>query len=388
MLDFTSSLYLGLQHPSGSLRPWRQFTTGAPAALIEPEEAKQIARDLAALMGCEAASLGTSTLHVAWDLFNLLAEEPITLFMDAEVYPIVGWGAQRAIMRGAAARVFRHHDVGCLRQALANAPRHRRPIIVTDGFCAGCGRVAPLRDYHSLARQYNGLLVADDTQAFGLLGALPRSRAPYGCGGGGSLRWSEIGGPEIISFSSLAKGFGVPLAVLGGSHALLREFKSKSLTRVHCSPPSFATLRSAEHAVKLNRGWGDRLRHRLASLVHLFRKAMHALGITASGGAFPIQTLELPAGVDAAMLHEDLEKRGLRTLLRRGRTRGRPQITLLLTAAHSLSAIKQAASMIAQELHSRRHAGDRQQFKAPLSQTAKTPNTDRRNETYERYIRT
>ena len=34
VLDFTSALYLGLQHPSRSLRPWRQFTTGAPAALV------------------------------------------------------------------------------------------------------------------------------------------------------------------------------------------------------------------------------------------------------------------------------------------------------------------------------------------------------------------
>ena len=33
MLDFTRALYLGLQHPSGSLRPWAKFTTGVPSAL-------------------------------------------------------------------------------------------------------------------------------------------------------------------------------------------------------------------------------------------------------------------------------------------------------------------------------------------------------------------
>jgi len=41
VLDFTSALYLGLRHPSGSLRPWARFTLGVPAALAAPPEAEQ-----------------------------------------------------------------------------------------------------------------------------------------------------------------------------------------------------------------------------------------------------------------------------------------------------------------------------------------------------------
>ena len=104
MLDFTSALYLGLQHPSNSLRPWRAFTTGAPAALVEPLSARAIARALADLQGCEAAILAPSTLHLAWDLFGLLAEKPITILMDAGAYSITRWGVQRAAMRGATER--------------------------------------------------------------------------------------------------------------------------------------------------------------------------------------------------------------------------------------------------------------------------------------------
>ena len=144
MLDFTSALYLGLQNPSRSLRPWRQLTTGAPAALIEPAEARAISQALAELQGCEAATLATSTLHLAWDLFSLLAEKSITIFMDAGAYPISRWSAQRAVMRGAAVRIFPHHDAAALARALAAAPCGRMPVIVTDGFCPNCGRVAPL----------------------------------------------------------------------------------------------------------------------------------------------------------------------------------------------------------------------------------------------------
>ncbi len=61
-------------------------------------------------------------------------------------------------------------------------------------------------------RRFGGLLVIDDTQALGILGRNPGQDAPYGRGGGGSLRRANIQGPDILVGASLAKGFGVPIA--------------------------------------------------------------------------------------------------------------------------------------------------------------------------------
>ena len=41
MLDFTSSLYLGMRHASRDLRPWDSLTRGMPAALVPPALALQ-----------------------------------------------------------------------------------------------------------------------------------------------------------------------------------------------------------------------------------------------------------------------------------------------------------------------------------------------------------
>ena len=71
MLDFTSALYLGLRHPSRSLRAWPALTAGQPAALESPARRFGVARQLAALQGCERATLLPSTLHLFWDLFGL-----------------------------------------------------------------------------------------------------------------------------------------------------------------------------------------------------------------------------------------------------------------------------------------------------------------------------
>ena len=347
MLDFTSALYLGLQHPSRSLRPWRQLTTGAPAALTESVEARAISRALAELQGCEAATLATSTLHLAWDLFSLLAEKPITIFMDAGAYPISRWGAQRAAMRGAAARIFPHHDAAALGRELAAAPCGRTPVIVTDGFCPNCGRVAPLGEYLALARNCGGLLVVDDTQALGVLGHLPNRRNPYGHGGGGSLHWSGVRGGDVLTFSSLAKGFGVPMAALAGSAVAIRGFEEKSLTRVHCSPPSVAALHAARHAMEVNRKWGDTLRQRLAQLVGRFRDGLRAVGLYARGGLFPIQTLALPPEIDAARFHGALEKRGVRAVPQKGRHDTRPRVTFILNARQSPGTLRRAVDVIA-----------------------------------------
>ena len=117
VLDFTSALYLGLNHAHAELRPWRQLTLGKPAALSPPPESEAIADQLARLIGCERATLGTSTLHLFWDVFGQLSRERIAIYVDAGTYPIARWGVERALARGALVRGFKHHDVRALQQA-------------------------------------------------------------------------------------------------------------------------------------------------------------------------------------------------------------------------------------------------------------------------------
>lgn len=345
MLDFTSALYLGLQHPSRSLRHWNLLTTGAPAALVEPAEVRGIECSLAELQGFEAATLAPSTLHLAWDLFYLLAQDPITIFMDSGTYPISRWGVQRAVMRGAAVRKFPHYDAAALERGLRAMPRGTVPVIVSDSFCPKCGRVAPLGDYLALARNIGGLFVGDDTQALGVLGHSPSLQMPYGQGGGGSFCWSGIRAPEALVFSSLAKGFGVPIAVLAGSRSWISAYKEKSFTRVHCSQPSTAMLRAAEHALACNRRDGEVRRARSLDLVRRFRRGVRAAGLAPGPGLFPVQAIGPAPHLPPATLHRLLLERGLRTVLSRGEN-AQPRLSFLLTARHTPEEIEAATAAL------------------------------------------
>ncbi|HSY25297.1 MAG TPA: hypothetical protein VK841_24395, partial [Polyangiaceae bacterium] len=187
MLDFTSSLYLGMTHASGSLAPWSSLTTGKPAVMASAPCTARVEHQLAALQGCERATLGTSTLHVVWDLFGMLASEDTSVHVDAGTYAVARWGVERARGRGAAVRTFSHHDGADLRRSIARLGAWSRPVVATDGFCPSCGEFAPLAEYLQAVHAKGGLLVVDDTQALGVFGT-PSPDAPYGSEGGGSLQ--------------------------------------------------------------------------------------------------------------------------------------------------------------------------------------------------------
>ena len=352
MLDFTSALYLGMQHSSESLRPWAQLTTGRPVALGAPDSQRRVAQGLAKLIGCQSATMGTSTLHLFWDLFGLPATDGIAVCIDSGAYPIACWGAERAAAHGAPVRLFEHHDPDALRQLLnQRAFRHRRPIVLTDGFCPSCGAAAPLGEYLEIIRAYGGHLVIDDTQSLGIFGRPHRrDTVSFGQGGGGSLHWQNVHGPEIVVISSLAKGFGAPIAVLAGSREMVERFAANSETRVHTSPPSAAAIHAAEHALVVNRKHGDRLRSHLTRLIRQFRKQLARLGLSTTGGVFPVQMLRpMPEG-DAQLVHKRLHERGVRTVLQQPRCQRGAVISFLITVLHWSADIEWAARVLAKVL--------------------------------------
>jgi 8-amino-7-oxononanoate synthase len=348
--DFTSSTYLGLRHASVELAPWPRLTTGQPGALLEPPVARTVARTAARLVGCDAALLGASTLHLAWDLGAWLAPTS-SLIVDHSAYPILVSAAERARGRGIPVTTFDGHDIGRLKYLVGRAESQgRQPIVLTDGYCPACRQVSPLPAYARVVERAGGLVIVDDTQALGVLGTRGTTPSSFGSGGGGALAWSGVRHPRVVVVASLAKGFGAPLAILAGSRAIVRSFARASGTRVHCSAPSFAALHAAARALAINAREGDAIRLRLSMLVDRFRARMRAAGVRLTRGPFPVQSLEHPRGSDAMRLHAELARAGVSTVLTGERGPNSARLTFVLTAAHRPQDIDHAASATADAL--------------------------------------
>lgn len=337
-----------MRHGSAALPGWPQLTTGKPAALMEAAPAHDVAGRLAQLTGCERALLAPSTLHAFVDLFGMLSDTASAVYVDAGTYPIARWGIERVAMRGIPVRFFPRHDAAALRALLrGDAYSPRRPVIVTDGVCPALGQPAPLTDYLAALDRYGGCLVMDDTQGLGILGHAQTPCMPYGHGGGGTLRWHEVRDPRVWVVSSLAKGFGVPLAVLAASQHRIQTLARRSRTRVHCSPPCAATLQAAAHALAINRQRGAALRQRLLTRVQRFRARLAERGWSSDGGLFPVQTLTGEPPHDFVALHHALSRRGIRAVLQAARNGGVPRLSFILTAKHHDADIDAAVDALA-----------------------------------------
>lgn len=360
MLDFASALYLGLRHANPPLTGWHALTFGRPAALQEPTGALETSETLARMQGCEQALLMPSTLHLFFDLFDMLSREPVTLLVDSCAYPITRWAMRTARARGCFVSVFDGRDLASVSVLAARAvAAGRRNVLVTDGFCCVCGRSPPIRDYAELVETFDGLLIIDDTQGIGMLGSRPDATMPYGYGGGGALRWHGASSNRIIIGASLAKAFGAPLAVISGSEPLIHRFREMSATRVHCSPPSFAAIAAAKAALRINEQCGDVLRARLHERVKQLQDVMTRAGLSCRVAfPFPVQHFSVPAHVDAPDFGRLLRRFGLWAVPTRSK-RG-ISLTFMVSVRHRPCDIEAAGRIVADLLSTNAAFGRRE----------------------------
>jgi len=347
MLDFTSALYLDFSHPQHQLPYWASLTTGKPAALKEPLLARQLGGEMARMQGLEAGLIGPSTLHLFWDLFGMLDPDKYVIFSDHLLYPVGQSGVDRAKANGMKVVLFRHLSSQHLQHSLVvHMPLGKKPLIVTDGWCPRCGKPAPLSKYLQLIRPFGGLLVIDDTQGMGLLGENPSPRMPYGFGGGGILKWRQIAGPDIITISSWAKAFGVPVAALCGSRKWIKYYKRKSNSRINSSPVSNAHLSAAQAAIDLNRRTGNIRRQLLLRKVLFFQQRMRRSPWQLKGGMFPMQTLVCQDQEMAIRYHKYLAKVGIKTALLAPHLEEEIAILFLLRANHRFSDLAEVSKVV------------------------------------------
>jgi 8-amino-7-oxononanoate synthase len=192
-------------------------------------------------------------------------------------------------------------------------------------------------------------LILDDTQATGILGRRTPHGSPYGQGGGGSLRWHDVGNADasrILLVTSCAKAFGAPVAALSGARGVIDDFEDRSQTRVHCSPPSVPAVRSLSRALSINQEMGDRLRSRLLGLIHRFRDGLSAEGVPIGPGVFPLQSLPIPRGWHPHDVQAVLSRRSVFAVLTRSGGGASRRISFLLNACHSARDVDHAVEIV------------------------------------------
>lgn len=334
-LDFTSALFLGLRHPAASLPSWSALTTGVPAALAEHSAAQEIAERVAGEQSAEAGLVERSTLHALADVFAGLAKPGDTVAVDQFAYPTMTLAAGLAGISGATVRQYGHHRWQSIPAA------SRRLILATDGWCAGCGRPAPLGELAGLARRTGGFLVVDDSLAAGVLGC--RTRGECFGDGTGTLRWLGQAHDGVVWVASFAKAYGTPVTVVTGPAELLRVL-DKQGSRVHSSPSSTPELLAMRRALSMRPELRLR-RHRLDAVVQWLRARLRAGGYALNGLPFPVVGLPMPTAA-ALRYWSALRANGVDVIVQEPRCRSGSLLSFVLRSDHSVSDLARVVALM------------------------------------------
>lgn len=343
--DFTSALFLGQHHPSAGFPPWKEFTTGVPAVLRELPDARVLASAIANQQQAESGLVARSALHGMIDVLQALPRPGDLLLVDGGVYPLTLWACRAAATRGVRVVTFPH-----FRPPAVVPPG--RTWLVTDGWCQGCGRPAPLGAMQALVARTGGRVIVDDSLAFGVLG---RRNVDGSFGdGAGTARWQGLNHHGLVWLGSLAKAYGSPVTVITGDRPIIAALASHGGNRLHSSPPSAADLGAALNAVRNSRmPW---LRDRLWRITRWLRQALRNLGLPPLGFPFPIVGTRVQALPLARLWRNALAAQGVKVLVQLPRCRPGALLSAVVRTDHTQADLDRLVRGLAAVTQDRRAA--------------------------------
>jgi glycine C-acetyltransferase len=241
---------------------------------------KQLEQAIAAFLHTDDAILYTSCFDANTGLFETLLDERDAVISDRLNHASIIDGIR--LCKATRLR-YRHSDMDDLEAQLRTAGDARTRLIATDGVFSMDGDMARLADITALARQYDAMIMVDDSHATGFVGPGGRGTAEH---------WGVMEHIDITT-STLGKALG------GGSGGFTAAAQPVvDLLRQRSRPYLFSnTLTPALVAAGI-RAFGlltrsDDLRARLQANTRYFREQLVAAGFDIRPGDHPIVPIML-----------------------------------------------------------------------------------------------
>jgi glycine C-acetyltransferase len=196
--------------------------------------------------------------------------------------------------------VYKHRDMGSLEQALKDANKYRRTLVVTDGVFSMDGDIAPLDEIVKLAEEYNVMSYVDDAHGDGVLGEKGRGISSH----------FNIEGKVDVEMGTFSKAFGVVGGYAAGSNDL-RNFalnKSRTWLLSGSHPPGVvAACIAALDVLETEPQWVEKLWEN----TKYFKKELQSLGFDTGISETPITPVIVGPSSTAKTLSNRLYEEGV-----------------------------------------------------------------------------
>ncbi|HLG08161.1 MAG TPA: glycine C-acetyltransferase [Gaiellaceae bacterium] len=302
----SSNNYLGLaSHPEvvrAGIEGLERYGAGTASVrficgTFEPHH--ELERALADLSGTEAALSYVSCWNANEAVIPSLTDDTTVILTD-ELNHASLIDAIR-LSRPAKKVIYPHSDMGALRDGLASSPRDARKLIVTDGVFSMEGDLARLPEIAELAREFDAVVIVDDSHGVGVLGETGRGTVEH---------FGLLGEVDVIT-GTLGKALG---GAAGGYVASSEEVcdllaqRSRPQLFSNALPPTVAC--SARRAVELMLEQPELL-VRLRESTRAFREMLVEAGYRPLDGEAAIIPIIVGETAEAIALSERLLEEGV-----------------------------------------------------------------------------
>ncbi|HUX35096.1 MAG TPA: glycine C-acetyltransferase [Gemmatimonadaceae bacterium] len=234
---------------------------------------------LARFVGCESSMSYVSAWNANEGLTATIAEEGDFVVSDALNHASIidSIRLAKAITK-CTTGVYKHGDLDDLRAKLEGARSAKRRLIWTDGVFSMEGSIAKLPDLVQIARDYDAVLIVDDSHATGVLGQNGRGTAEH---------FGLLGEIDIIT-STLGKALGGAAGGFTAGPAALTDYliqRSRPQLFSNALPPTVAA--SALASVEFIEQHPERVQT-LRDNARYFREQIIEAGFKPLAGETPI----------------------------------------------------------------------------------------------------
>lgn len=263
---------------------------------------RELEQALARFVGTEASLSYVSAWNANEALTPTIAREGDFVVSDALNHASIIDSVRlaKAITKCTTA-VYKHADMDDLREKLRGAKDAKRRIVWTDGVFSMEGAIAKLPDIVQIAREYDAIVVMDDSHATGVLGKTGRGTAEH---------FGMIGEVDIIT-STLGKALGGAAGgFIAGPAALCDMMTQRSRPQLFSNalPPTVAA--SSLAAVQFTEAHPERVATLRDNAVY-FRSAIQEAGFNPLAGETPIVPIIVGETALAIKMSEMLLERGV-----------------------------------------------------------------------------
>ncbi len=245
---------------------------------------------------CDFLNLPSSLLaQSGWcanmGVIQALAQRDIPVYLDFYTH-MSFWAGVKATK--AKPVPFQHNSVESLRKRLE---RHGPGIIAVDSIYSTTGTISPLLEYSNLAREYNCILIVDESHSLGTHGAT----------GTGLVAELGLSNEVDLITASLAKAFSGRGGIIAGSKQLIEFIRYSSLPAIFSSALSPNDLASFSASLDIisNETWR---REKLHANAHFLRESLNRLKFNIGNCQSQIVPLLTGNEADTLWLRNELER--------------------------------------------------------------------------------